>query len=358
MVSPCRRADDVFNSPLCDSTRMRIAVLAHEAFPDGAKTATGVLRYGPHDVAAVLDRERDGANATDLRGDLPDVPVVASLDEVDGPLDALVIGISPIGGAFDESWRPDVRAALERGCDVISGLHEFLADDGEFRALAEEHDCELRDVRRPPDDLDVARGVADGVDATVVATAGTDCGVGKMTTTFELARAARDRGVDAAVVPTGQTGIVVEGWGHPIDRVPADFVAGAVEEMVVERGNDHDVLFVEGQASVSHPAYSAVSTGILHGAMPDELVLCHAAGRENFHGFSQSLPPLAASVDLLESLAASVGGTDVAAGALNTSGIEGDAAAAAAVESYADAVGAPAADPIRDGPEAVLEAVL
>ncbi len=173
---------------------MRIAILAHEQFPDGAKTAVGVLRYSDHDVVAVLDRERDGERVADHDETLPDAPIVASLSEVDAPIDALLVGISPIGGGFDESWRPDVRAALERGCDVISGLHYFLTEDGEFRDLAEENGCELWDVRRPPDDLGVAEGVADEVEATVVATVGTDCGVGKMTTTLELVAGAASAG--------------------------------------------------------------------------------------------------------------------------------------------------------------------
>ncbi|GGM56300.1 putative NAD-dependent epimerase/dehydratase family protein [Halarchaeum rubridurum] len=337
---------------------MRIAILAHEKFPDGAKTATGVLRYGTHDVVAVLDRDRDGERVADCDASLPDAPIVASLSEVDEPLDALLVGISPIGGGFDESWRPDVRAALERGCDVISGLHYFLEDDDEFRTLAEEHGCELWDVRRPPTDLGVADGVADSVDATVIVTVGTDCSVGKMTTTFELVAAARERGVDAAVVPTGQTGIMAEGWGYPIDRVVSDFAAGAVEELILERGNDHDYLFVEGQASIAHPAYSGVSTAILHGSMADELVLCHATDRERFHGFSQALPTIPDFVDLHESLAAPVGGSEIVAGALNTRTVDDDAAADAAVEEYADALGLPAADPIRQGPDAILDAVL
>ncbi|WP_435099925.1 DUF1611 domain-containing protein [Halarchaeum sp. P4] len=337
---------------------MRIAILAHEKFPDGAKTATGVLRYGQHDVVAVLDREHDGASASDLRRDLPDVPVVASFSDLAEPVDALLIGISPIGGGFDETWRPDVRAALQQGCDVISGLHYFLEDDSEFRNLAEEHGCELWDVRRPPNDLGVADGVADDVEATVVATVGTDCGVGKMTTTLELVERARERGVDAAFIPTGQTGIMIEGWGYPIDRTVSDFTAGAVEEMILERGNDHDYLFVEGQASIVHPAYSAVTAGILHGSMADDLVLCHATGRENFHGFTQELPSIPEFVDLYESIAAPVGGGEVVAGALNTSGVADAEEAAAAVEAYADALGVPAADPVREGPDAILDEIL
>ncbi|WP_135821376.1 DUF1611 domain-containing protein [Halostella litorea] len=337
---------------------MAIAILAHGKFPERAKTALGVMRYGDDDVAAVLDRDRAGERVADHVADVPDAPIVASMDDV-GAVDALLIGIAPIGGEFVESWRPDVRAALERGCDVISGLHDFLAEDDEFASLAAEHGCDIWDVRRPRDDLSVAEGVAREVDAEVILTVGTDCSVGKMTATMELAAAARERGHDAAVIPTGQTGIMIEGWGNPVDRVVSDFTAGAVEEMIVERGDEHDYLFVEGQASIVHPAYSAVTCGILHGAMPDAMVLCHRAGRDVIHGYEEfTLPPLPSYVERYESLAAPVHGSAVVAGALNTMDVDGDDDAREAVREYGDALDLPVADLVRFDPDLVLEAVL
>jgi len=336
---------------------MRVAILAHEKFPDRAKTAVGILRYADYDVAAVLDREHAGSRVTDHLPDVQDAPIVAGMDDV-GPIDALVIGIAPIGGGFEDSWRPDVRTAIERGCDVVSGLHYFLNEDEEFVELAAEHGCELRDVREPHDELTVSGGRAADVDAEVVLTVGTDCSVGKMTTTIELARAARELGHDAAVIPTGQTGIMIEGWGNPVDRVISDFTAGSVEEMILEVGDDHDYLFVEGQGSIVHPAYSAVTCGILHGAMAETLVLCHEAGREVVHGYeSFELPSIPRYVDLYEELAATVHPAEVYAGALNTAHLD-EASARRAVDDYAETLGAPATDVVRFGPEELLEALL
>jgi uncharacterized NAD-dependent epimerase/dehydratase family protein len=334
-----------------------VAVLAHEKFPDRAKTAVGILRYADYEVAAVLDRDRAGDRVADHLSGVPDAPVVGSM--ADAPsVDALVIGIAPIGGGFDESWRDDVRTAIERGCDVAAGLHYFLNDDEEFATLAAEHGVDLWDVRRPHEGLGVSEGVAGDVDADVVLTVGTDCSTGKMTTTVELVRAARDRGVDAAMVPTGQTGIMIEGWGNPIDRVVSDFTAGAVEEMIVEAGSDHDLLVVEGQGSIVHPAYSAVTCGILHGAMADRLVLCNAVGRDAIHGYEEfGTPSVAEYVDLYESLAAPVHPAEVVAGSLNTAALGDDAAARAAVDAYAEAVGGPATDPVRFNADEVLDAV-
>lgn len=338
---------------------MRVSILAHEQFPGRAKTAQGILRYADYDVIAVLDRETAGDRVTDHVPDVQNAPIVAGMDDVDEPIDALVIGIAPIGGGFEESWRPDVRAALERGCDVISGLHYILAEDEEFAALAAENGCDIWDVRKPPEDLTVSEGVAADVDAEIVCTVGTDCSVGKMTATMELVAAAREAGHDAAVIPTGQTGIVIEGWGNPIDRVISDFAAGAVESMIREAGDDHDLLVVEGQGSIVHPAYSAVTCGILHGSMADRLVLCHEAGRERIHGYeSFELQPIPTYVDLYESLAAPVSEAEVVAGMLNTAGIDGNDAAREAVDAFAGDLGAPATDPIRFDATEVLEAVV
>ena len=335
---------------------MRIAVLAHGKFPDRAKTAVGLLRYGDHEVVAVLDREAaPDAHVADHLPDVQDAPIVGAIEDCP-PIDALVVGIAPIGGGFDDSWRPDVRGALERGADVWAGLHYFLSEDEAFATLAAEHGCELWDVRRPPEELTVADGVARELDAEVVLTVGTDCSVGKMTTTMELLEAARDAGLDAGFVPTGQTGVMVDGAGVVVDRVVSDFTAGAVEGMMLERA-DHDYLFVEGQGSITHPAYSAVTCGILHGSMPDALVLCHEAGREVVHGYeSFDLPSPADSARLYERLAEPVAPTRLAGGALNTAELA-PGAAREAVASYSEAIGAPAVDPVRDGAEELVAAI-
>ena len=337
-----------------------VAILAHEQFPERAKTALGILRYANYDVAAVLDRNRPADRVNDLVPDVQDAPIVSGMSDLEpDAADALVIGIAPIGGGFDDSWREDVLTALERGWDVISGLHYFLEQDEEFRTLADEHGCELWDVRKPHDDLTVSRGIANEVDAEIILTVGTDCSVGKMTVSMELTRRAVDAGYDAAIIPTGQTGIMIEGWGNPVDRVISDFTAGSVEEMILEIGDDHDYLFVEGQGSIIHPAYSGVTCGILHGAMADKLILCHAAGREAVHGYeSVPLPPISTYVDLYEDLAEPIHPATVCAGALNTFHVDDDEEARRAIEEFEGELAAPATDPIRFGAEHLLEVVL
>jgi uncharacterized NAD-dependent epimerase/dehydratase family protein len=337
-----------------------VVVLAHDRFPARAKTAIGVCRYADYDVTAVLDRAHAGERVPAHVPDLPDAPIVgdmaAALDVTDP--DALVIGIAPIGGGFDEDWRADVRTAIEAGCDVVSGLHYFLADDDEFATLAADHGVDLIDVRRPPADLTVSKGRARDADTEIVLTAGTDCSTGKMTTTLELVAAARDRGIDAGFVPTGQTGIMIAGWGVPVDRVVADFAAGAVERMVLDAAEDHDVIFVEGQGSIVHPAYSGVTVSLLHGAMPDSVIVTHSVDRTSLHGYdSVAVPPIETYVELYESLAAPVAPTTVEAGTLDTRTVDDNEAAREAIDAYGRALDAPAADPIRFSVDPVLDAL-
>jgi uncharacterized NAD-dependent epimerase/dehydratase family protein len=258
-------------------------VLAESEFGEpGGKTANGVVVHSEvFDARAVVDTETAGRTPADVLGkpDAPDIPIVKSVERAldEAPeADALVIGVAPAGGDLPDAWVADIEAAIRAGCDVVSGLHVFLSEDDRWSDLADEYDARLFDVRKPPaaEELRVGDGSVDEVDADVVLTLGTDCAVGKRTTTFELYRAARDAGVDAGWVATGQTGIMVGAHeGVVVDRVPADFTAGVVEDMVTAVGGRRDLVFVEGQASLTHRAYSGVTLSILHGAWPDAVVL-------------------------------------------------------------------------------------
>ena len=336
---------------------MHVAILTHGQFPDRAKTALGVMRYGPHTVEALIDSTLAGDRVSDHVQSVPDAPIVDSMAEVDA-VDALIIGIAPIGGGFDPQWRPDVSNALRRGIDIISGLHTFLSEDPAFASLAAAHDATIHDVRKPPSDLSVSQGIADTVDATVLLTVGTDASVGKMTTTWELVESLNAAGFDAAAIPTGQTGIMVEGWGYPIDAVVADFMAGAVESLLLERGDDYDYLVVEGQGSIIHPAYSGLTCGILHGAIPDGVLLCHDATREQIRGYEQiDIPPLTQVRDMYETLAAPICDAPVLGASVNTNGIPSTADAREHLTAISNQLSLPATDVIRFGTDPLLEAM-
>ncbi len=274
-------------------------VLAEGEFgKTGGKTSNGVVMHSElFDARAVVDSETADQSPADVlrRPDAPEIPIVDSVSaalEAAPEAEALVIGVAPAGGELPEAWISGIEEAIRAGCDVVSGLHTFLGDEDHWTSLAAEHDARIFDVRKPPaeDALRVGDGSVDEVDADVVLTLGTDCAVGKRTTTFELYRAAREAGLNAGWVATGQTGIMVGAHdGVVIDRVPADFTAGVVEDLVNSVAEDHDLVLVEGQASLTHRAYSGVTLSILHGSWPDAVVLADEPERTQRTHFEQLL---------------------------------------------------------------------
>jgi uncharacterized NAD-dependent epimerase/dehydratase family protein len=270
----------------------------------------------------------------------------------------MVIGVAPLGGKLTPEWRVAVLEAIAAGMNVEAGLHSVLGDDPELSAAAGAAGVQLRDLRAVPADLDVPAGPARRPPVRVVHSVGSDCAIGKMSVTLELDAAARARGERSAFVPTGQTGVAIAGWGIAVDHVIADFVAGAAARLVEQGAGRGDLLFVEGQGALTHPAYSGVTLGLLHGSLPDVLVLCHRAGATSNADYPEvPFRPLAEIVALYERAAAWVRPATVAAVALNTRGLDDDAARAAVAQATAD-TGLPADDPVRFGADRLLDAVL
>jgi hypothetical protein len=253
----------------------------------------------------------------------------------------------------------DIRQGPRSGGTAFVLLHYLTgAGDGSVRArpwwqggpdalanslaeLARQHGVDLIDLRRPPSGLNVPTGENLTIPARIALTVGSDCAIGKKTVALELDLEARRRGLRSVFVPTGQTGIAIAGWGIAVDAVVSDFLAGAAERLVVEghrRGGE--LLFVEGQGSLVHPAYSGVTLGLLHGAAPHVLVLCHRAGAALHERISLPLRP-----------------AHVACLALNTAHLE-EEAAVAAIAAAADETGLPADDPVRFGAGPLLDAVV
>jgi uncharacterized NAD-dependent epimerase/dehydratase family protein len=198
------------------------------------------------------------------------------------------------------------------------------------------------------------------VPARIVHTVGTECAIGKKTVAVELDLEARQRGVRSQFVPTGQTGMVIAGWGIAVDAVVADFLAGAAERLVVEghRRGGEELLVVEGQGSLLHPAYSGVTLGLLHGAAPHTLVLCHLAGQTEVEGYpGHPIPPLMEAVELYERASLPARPARVAAVALNTRDLD-EPSARDAIGAAAAETGLPTDDPVRFGAGRLLDAVL
>ena len=349
----------------------RYLILA-EGLSDDAhygKTMRGVVKYAAVPTVAILDSERAG----EAYERIPIVGAVA--DAIDYEPTTALVGVATQGGRFPPAWRTLLQECLSAGLDVENGLHEYLSDDAELVVLAARRGVELRDLRKPPPGLNVPTGANLDLDARIVLTVGSDCAIGKMTVALELDREARRRGLKSVFVPTGQTGIAIAGWGISVDAVVSDFTAGAAERLVVEgarraaaqegrraaaqpgeRGGE--ILWVEGQGALLHPAYSGVTLGLIHGSVPHAFVLCHLAGTTEIEGYpGHPLRTLSELVELHERIALPRRPAKVQAIALNTRNLD-EPSARAAIASAETETGLPADDPVRFGAARLADALL
>ena len=345
------------------SAPRRFVILTEGLFHD-AKTAMGVIRYGKDTIVAVLDSTMAGRSVGEFMPGF-DVPFVGSLAEtLAGPIrpEGLLIGIAPTGGKLPPSWRLHILHAIDAGLDIHSGLHELVGDDPEFAAAAVAAGTRLIDYRRPPERMETTVGRRHSPGKRVILTVGTDCAIGKMSVALELVAEARRDGAAAVMVPTGQTGMMIEGWGVAVDRVISDFTNGTVEWLVEQGEGRGDWVFVEGQGSIDHPAYSAVTVGLIHGATPHAMILVHKPGLAE-HDFDHlpeasfpiaDLPPF---IEMHERIAGMIAPSKVVAIALNTSLYPDDNDARRVIDSIAGETGLPADDPVRFGAARLWPAV-
>ncbi len=334
----------------------RAIILAEEALgrPSG-KTANGLVLHSiSDDIVAVIDSTTAGQDAgTVVAGRAMDIPVVADLAAAleFGP-ERLYIGVANVGGFLPPYFQDVVEQALLAGVDVISGLHTFLSDVPRFQEAAKTGGATITDVRRPPTDLRIADGRIQAITTPRLHIMGVDCDLGKRVTAVELVRAGRRRGLDVGFVATGQTGCMLgPDAGTVIDRVPADFAAGRVEEMVCEVSDGKDLVIIPGQASIQHPAFSGVAMAILHGCAPHAVILQVAPGRTHRVLFDDSPFPIGdvrKEIELIES----IGNTQVVALAINASHAENATAEVAALRA---ATGLPAIDPLHGDVDALFD---
>jgi uncharacterized NAD-dependent epimerase/dehydratase family protein len=311
------------------------------------KTATGIAHWRP---GSCVGQYRLADACVDLG--LPDMDPARAKAAGAG---SMVLGVANEGGFLDARWMPAIRAAITAGLDVVSGLHERLNGNSQLVTLAESCGVALQDVRVPPPYIPVATGVRRS--GKRLLTVGTDCVVGKMFTALALEREMKARGMDADFRATGQTGILIVGSGVPVDAVPADFIAGAVEQLTPANAPDHwDVI--EGQGALHHPLYAGVTLGLVHGAQADALVLCHAALRETIDGLPDyPIPDLEEAIERYEQAAtltnrqARVVGLSVNTSSLDESGAHRHLAA------LEQRLQMPAVDAVRTGVARLVDAL-
>lgn len=322
--------------------------LGHTADPVGIKTSRGLAEFRRADCVGEF-RHDDCPLTLGL-------PRMAMAEAAAAGAETLVLGVAHPGGSMSAAMINDAAAALMAGMNVVSGLHHRLRDVPQLVTLAAAGGLDLVDVRTPPADLPVGTGRPRA--GHRVLTVGTDCSVGKMYASIALVEGLRAQGVAADFRATGQTGILIAGSGVPLDAVVADFISGAIEVLAPGRiDGGWDVI--EGQGSLYHPSFAGVSTGLLHGAQPEALVLCHDPVRQGLRGLPERpMPDLAECLAFNLQVARLTSPRVRAAGiCLNTSAMSENDARALCAKTGLE-LGLPCTDPHRFGVADIVDALL
>ncbi|MBL7141950.1 DUF1611 domain-containing protein [Patescibacteria group bacterium] len=334
---------------------------SRQKMPARAKTTDGILRYGKYKIAGVIDSQCQQSPVSEILKINPPagetgkkIPIFKTILEAKEKTKAntLIIGIAPEGGQLPNKFVNDLVWALEHKIDLVSGMHTPLCSFPQIAKAAVKNSRKIWETRIPPENLPLASCLSYEIKKPIVLTVGTDAAIGKLTTTYELARAAQKKGYRVKIIPTGQTAIMIEGWGITIDKCEGDFMAGAVEKMLLdaEKKDKPDIYFVEGQGSLFHPAYSTTALALIHGACPTHLVLVHRPLRKRITGCRLiPVPKLSEAIKLYEkSILPSFRNTKVVAIALNTLGYEEKQGREIIAETKKQ-TGLPTADLIRWG---------
>ncbi|MFV2064582.1 MAG: DUF1611 domain-containing protein [Chloroflexota bacterium] len=328
------------------------------------KTANGLVRHSEkYQILAVIDSEKAGLDSGVVLDNEPNgIPIcrdlAASLEHVGRVPDFFIFGIAPSSGMLSAQERGVVLEAIGLGMNIVNGLHEFLNDDPEFAAAAAANQVEILDVRKPAskNDLRVFSGRINDIDCPRIAVLGTDCAIGKRTTATILTSALNARGIKAVMVGTGQTGLIQGArYGVPLDAIPSQFCAGELEATILEAYDaEHpDVIIIEGQGALSHPAYST-SSFILRGSCPQAVLLQHAPGRSFRCDFEQmEVPEPTSEIKLIETFA----DTRVIGLTINHENLDDDEIGVA-IGRYERELGLPATDPLTRSPERLVEMVV
>jgi uncharacterized NAD-dependent epimerase/dehydratase family protein len=340
--------------------KRRILALAEGRFsPLKSKTANGAIAYLPGEVVGVVDSTKAGMTVQQVLSYGGAIPVVRNLEEgLRLQPTHMLIGIAPPGGRLPETWRDLIRQSIKAGLHILSGLHTILSDDDEFISLAREHSITLTDFRKIPAESEVvARGTWRNRKAHVVLTVGTDCNIGKMTTMLEIQKDLVQRGMSSDLVATGQTGMLIRGRGVAVDSLIGDYIAGAIELEIDRSVNEgYQYILVEGQGALTHMGYSSVTLGLLHGTMPDAMILCHQPTRLK-DDYGMVLPGLRSVIELHEQIVRFFRETKVVAIGLNSVGLS-DEESEAAADRITRETGLPAVDAFRFSPTRLTDAIL
>jgi len=297
-----------------------------EKMPSRAKTADGILHYAQYKVVGIIDSLCKKTDVSMILKTNKKIPIFKTIQEAKKKTRAntLIIGVAPEGGQLPKSFLNDLHWALKNKLDIVSGLHTPLYSFPHLKKTAEKEKRKIWETRISPKNLSLASCKTYQIKKPIVLTVGTDSAIGKLTATYELVKMAKQKGLKPCLIPTGQTAIMIEGWGITVDKCEGDFMAGAVEKMILEKEKDNpDIYFIEGQGSLFHPAYSTTSLALIHGSCPTHLVLVHRPQRKRITGCQLlPLPEIKNAICAYEkAVLPNFRNTKVVAIALNTQGL-------------------------------------
>jgi uncharacterized NAD-dependent epimerase/dehydratase family protein len=340
--------------------QQRLLILAEGRFsPLKSKTANAAIMYLPDQVAAVIDGGKVGMTAQQVLGYGGGIPVVKDIEEgLKHHPTHLLIGIAPAGGRLPDTWREAIKQAIRNKLHILSGLHTILSEDPEFASLAKEHSVTLTDYRKIPVESEVvSMGSWRTRKARTILTVGTDCNIGKMTTIVEAQKELHKRGLKADFVATGQTGILIRGRGIAVDAIISDYIAGSIEQEIDRsEAEGYDYILVEGQGALTHMGYSGVTFGLIHGTMPDAMILCHQPARMK-DDYGLPLPDLKRLIRFHEETVAFFRPSKVVAVGINSVGLT-DSESREAAKMIEQQTGIPAVDAFRFGASPIVDALL
>lgn len=269
---------------------------------------------------------------------------------------ALLIGISPPGGALPSEWYSLIIQAIQNKLNIISGLHESVSDIAEFSILAKKYGVKIQELRKYTGPDILAKGLAKNFRSKIVLTVGTHGNSGKMTSTILMVNALQEMGRSAEWFATGQIGIFLKKRGIPLDAIKGDFISGILEHHLSKIDGNYEFLFVEGQGSFFHLAYSSVSLGIIHGCLPDAMILCHRPD-VGINDYGVDTNNLSKAIEMNNLLASMVKPSKITGIALNTYNLSVEKAQQLIDETMKE-TGLPTTDPVRFGSEVLINSLL
>jgi len=325
------------------------------------KTANGLVRYSKrYEIVGVIDHTKAGRDAGEVLDGKPNgIPIVADLKQAVARCrpETVIIGVATFGGYIPKEFRPTIRKAIENRLNVVAGLHEYLNDDLEFAKLAETHGVRLVDVRKPRPIRESKQfsDLSRKLPCLRIPVLGTDGAIGKRTTALLLTDALSAAGVPAAFVATGQTGLLQgSAYGVPLDSIKADFMVGELESEIVRAYEETRarVVVVEGQGSISHPAYVCGTRAIINASMPSAILMMHAPARKT-RSFRRDvvawpMPTIDEEIEWLQFFTRPIGGGKVIGIGINHENMTRDEVDAT-VRTYEQKYGIPTADPLWHG---------